>query len=58
MLYYFGRLPSILCGGSALLAGASKVDFVDTSESILNGGIGAMSFTLVLTSFAGVLQIL
>ena len=58
MLYDFGRLPSALCWGSALLARAPKVDLVDSTESIFNGGIGAMAVTPVLAGAAGVLQVL
>jgi hypothetical protein len=57
MCYGFARLPSLLCcWDSALLARTTEVDFVNSSESIFDGGVGAMAFTLVVAGFTGVLQ--
>ena len=58
MIYDFFRLPSSLCWGAALFSRASKIDFVDSTESIFNSGVGAMAFTLVLACAAGMFQVL
>jgi hypothetical protein len=56
MCYGYARLPSLLCcWDSALLARTTEVDFVNSSKSFFDGGAGAMSFTLVVASFTGVL---
>lgn len=58
MLYYFYRLPSSLGWGSALFARVPEVDLVDSTESIFNGGVGAMTFTLVVAGAGGVFHVL
>ena len=58
MVYYFNRLPSSLSGGTAWLARMAEIDFVNSSESVVNSGVGAMAFTLVVAGAAGVFQVL
>ncbi len=58
MRYYFGRLPSFLCWVAARLSGAAEVDFVDASEAVVNGGVGAVAVLRAEAGGASVFQVL
>ena len=58
MRYYVGRLPSFLGWVTARLSGAAEVDFVDASEAVFNGGVGAVAFLWAEAGGASVFKVL
>ena len=58
MLYYFVRPHSSLFRDSTLLARPSENKVFNPSESVINGGVWAMAFTMVVAGAAIMIQII
>jgi hypothetical protein len=58
MVDFVSRLPSSLPRDSAWLARAAEIDLVNSAESVVNGGVWAMAFTLCVAGATGVVRAL